>query len=92
YWHHTWKNGVATIPAFLDDLAYLIQASIQLQMVTGDLMYLIRAKSITEHVIANFEESSSVFFFYTPAHQTDLLLRKKEVYDGATPSGNAIMA
>ncbi|WP_457832383.1 hypothetical protein, partial [Staphylococcus aureus] len=57
YWHHTWKNGVATIPAFLDDLAYLIQASIQLQMVTGDLMYLIRAKSITEHVIANFEES-----------------------------------
>lgn len=92
YWHHTWKNGVATIPAFLDDLAYLIQASIQLQMVTGDLMYLIRAKSITEHVIANFEESSSGFFFYTPAHQTDLLLRKKEVYDGATPSGNAIMA
>ncbi|MGP2435630.1 hypothetical protein ACTUQ0_15600, partial [Listeria monocytogenes] len=41
FWHHTWKNGVATIPAFLDDLSYLIQASIQLQMVTGDLSYLI---------------------------------------------------
>ncbi|MBZ4115392.1 hypothetical protein JYG54_24445, partial [Escherichia fergusonii] len=38
------------------------------------------------------EESSSGFFFYTPAHQTDILMRKKEVYDGATPSGNASMA
>lgn len=92
FWHHTWKNGVATIPAFLDDLSYLIQASIQLQMVTGDLSYLIRAKSIAAYVIANFEESSSGFFFYTPAHQTDILMRKKEVYDGATPSGNASMA
>ncbi|MGR9839062.1 hypothetical protein ACUOH4_26765, partial [Escherichia coli] len=76
---------MATIPAFLDDLSYLIQASIQLQMVTGDLSYLIRAKSIAAYVIANFEESSSGFFFYTPAHQTDILMRKKEVYDGATP-------
>lgn len=92
HWHHTWKKGVATIPAFLDDLAYLIQASIQLQTITGDLTYLTSAKSITEYVIANFEELSSGFFFYTPAHQTDILLRKKEVYDGATPSGNAVMA
>ena len=36
--------GKATIPAFLDDYAYLIEAYIQLQEVTGDSTYLISAK------------------------------------------------
>jgi uncharacterized protein len=91
-WHHTWKNGAATIPAFLDDLAYLIQACIQLQEITGDTNYLLKAKSIAAQVIADFEETTTGFFFYTPQYQTGILLRKKEVYDGATPSGNATMA
>jgi uncharacterized protein len=91
-WHHTWKNGVATIPAFLDDLAYLIQACIQLQEITGASSYLLKAKSITEQVMVDFEETTTGFFYYTPVYQTDILLRKKEVYDGATPSGNAVMA
>ena len=30
-------------------------------------------------------------FYYTNNAQTDVVVRKKEVYDGATPSGNAII-
>jgi uncharacterized protein YyaL (SSP411 family) len=92
FWHHTYKNGVAKIPAFLDDYAYLIQAYIQLQEITGNSQYLIKAKSLTEGVIAHFSEQTTGFFFYTPDFQKDIIIRKKEVYDGATPSGNAIMA
>ena len=91
-WHHTYKNGVARIPAFLDDYAYLIQSYIHLQEITGDGEYLIKAKNLTHWVITHFEEAETGFFFYTHSLQTDVIVRKKEVYDGAVPSGNAIMA
>ena len=89
---HVYKAGVLRYPAFLDDYAYLIQALIHLQEVTGDPAYLLEAKSWTEYVIAHFSEPSSGYFYYTHAGQKDVLFRKKEVYDGATPSGNGVMA
>jgi uncharacterized protein YyaL (SSP411 family) len=91
-WFHTYKNGVAKTPAFLDDYAYLIEALIQLQTVSGDLHWLEKAGAITSYVNDHFIESSTGFYFYTHDTQTDVILRKKEVYDGATPSGNAVMA
>ena len=91
-YHHTYKNKQSKISAFLDDYAYLIQAYIQLQEITGDSNYLIQAKKITEFVIENFSEISTGYFYFTNQHQTDVIVRKKEVYDGAIPSGNAVMA
>ena len=99
---HTWKNGLAKHPAFLDDYAYLIKALILLQEITGDTGYLIKANEITLFVSKNFSEDESLstetprsqpgFFFYTHKDQTDVIVRKKEIYDGAQPSGNAVMA
>jgi len=89
---HSWKNDIAKQPAFLDDYAFLIHALIQLQEITGDTNYLEKAKVITEHVLEIFKDSATVFFFYTNINQSDVIVRKKEVYDGAQPSGNAIMA
>lgn len=91
HWHHTYKKEVAKIPAFLDDYAYLIQAYIHLQEITGESNYLLKARTLTEFVINHFTEVDTGFFYYTPDFQQDILLRKKEVYDGATPSGNAVM-
>jgi uncharacterized protein len=90
--HHTWKNNIAKYPAFLDDYAYLIQALIQLQEITADKKWLLKAKALTELVLENFSESETGFFFYTPADQQDVIVRKKEMYDGAVPSGNSVMA
>ena len=100
--HHTWKNNIAKYPAFIDDYAFLIQALIHLQEITADTKWLIKAKSITEFVIENFSEpeimSSESFgrqaglFFYTEKNQQDVIIRKKEAYDGAVPSGNSVMA
>ncbi len=92
YFYHSYKEGRAGIPAFLDDYAYLAEAYIQLQEVTGESAWLIRAKELTEWVIANFSEPETGYFYYTHAGQDDVIVRKKEVYDGATPSGNAVMA
>ncbi len=90
--YHTWKNGEAKFPAFLDDYAFLIQALIHLQEITADTQWLLKAKEVTELVINNFSESETGFFYYTKSGQPDVIIRKKEVYDGAVPSGNAIMA
>jgi uncharacterized protein YyaL (SSP411 family) len=91
-WYHTYKNGIAKQPAFLDDYAYLIQAMIHLQEITGDGSYLLKASELTEMLQAHFTEAETGFFYFTHDLQKDVILRKKEVYDGATPSGNAIMA
>ena len=89
---HAYKEGVLRYPAFLDDYANLIDALLRLQEITSDSSYLILARDWTEYVIRHFSEAESGFFYYTHEDQTDILFRKKEVYDGATPSGNAVMA
>ncbi len=90
--YHTWKNDIAKYPAFLDDYAYLIQALIHLHEITADTNWLVKAKNITSFAIENFSEKDTGFFFFTSESQTDVIVRKKEVYDGAVPSGNAVMA
>jgi len=89
---HTYKEGIAKYPAFLDDYAYLVQACIKLQEITSNTNYLEKAKEITHFVIENFIDEDTSFFFFTNKNQDDIILRKKEVYDGATPSGNSTMA
>ncbi|MEI7735017.1 MAG: thioredoxin domain-containing protein [Ferruginibacter sp.] len=89
---HTYKNGIAKYPAFLDDYSFLIQAALHLQKINSQSKYLLLAKDITDFVLSNFGDEESGFFFYTHKDQLDIVLRKKEVYDGALPSGNSIMA
>ena len=90
--YHTWKNDTAKHPAFLDDYAFLIQSMIHLQEITGDTEWLLKAKEIGEYVIKYFADQATPFFFYTSSEQKDVILRKKEIYDGAIPSGNSVMA
>ena len=63
-----------------------------MQEITADKKWLLKAKGITEFVINNFSEADTGFFFYTSSSQKDVIFRKKEVYDGAVPSGNSTMA
>jgi uncharacterized protein YyaL (SSP411 family) len=91
-WLHSWKEGKTAHAAFLDDYAYLIQAYIHLQEVTGSQYYLLKAKALTTYVQQHFWDNEAGFFFFTPNHQSDVVVRKKDVYDGAMPSGNSVMA
>ena len=92
YFYHTNTNGVNKSFAFLDDYATLIQAYIQLQEITGNADYLNKAKKWAEYVQENFMDEEGVFFYYTAIYQKDVIVRKKENYDGAQPSGNAMMS
>ena len=90
--YHTYKGGSGRYPAFLDDYAFLIYALIHLQEITSEAHYLERARTLCKHVLARFSEEETGFFFFTNSDQKDVVVRKKEIYDGAVPSGNSIMA
>ena len=91
YFYHTNTNGQNKSYAFLDDYAALIQAYISLQEITGDFTYLHKAKQWTDYVQTHFIDEEKVFFYFTAAYQKDVIIRKKDNYDGAQPSANAMM-
>ena len=91
YFYHSIANGTPKAQAFLDDYANLIQAYIQLQEMTGDTSYLFKAKKWMDYVLLHFIDEDGLYFYYTAAYQKDVIIRKKESYDGAQPSGNALI-
>jgi uncharacterized protein YyaL (SSP411 family) len=91
FFYHSIANGTPKAPAFLDDYANLIQAYIQLQEITGNTNYLIQAKKWMDYVLIHFIDEEGLYFYYTASYQKDVIIRKKESYDGAQPSGNALI-
>ncbi|MEZ4700759.1 MAG: thioredoxin domain-containing protein [Rhodothermales bacterium] len=87
---HRYRAGHAGIDAHLDDYAATIWALIELYEACFDLGYLELAVELTDLMIADFWDRQEGGFFFTPAHGEELLVRQKEVFDGAAPSGNSM--
>jgi uncharacterized protein YyaL (SSP411 family) len=87
-----WRHSAAQPFAFLDDYAYLIAALVDVHQITFDPRYLRLAGECVAYVFQHFQDPATGLFFYTDAQQTDILFRKKDLYDNATPSGNSTMA
>ncbi len=82
------KRGVKGI---LDDYASYIFAQLCLYRATLDNSYLSRAKQMCNKVINDFSDNAGGFYLYSNQSE-ELILRPKETYDGAVPSGNSLMA
>ncbi len=89
---HRFKEGSAGIPAFLEDYAYLVWGLTELYQATFETEYLEKAKELTDFALEHFWDRENLGFFQTPDYGEKVLIRKKEIYDGATPSGNSVMA
>jgi uncharacterized protein YyaL (SSP411 family) len=85
-----YRDGDSAIEAFLDDYACLTGALVDLYEATFDPSYLTWAEQLATKAIARFEDPAGGFFS-TPEGQSDLVLRLKDDYDGAEPSGNSVM-
>lgn len=90
--YHTWKQGTARITANIDDYAYLVQAMLQLASVTGNNDRIIQANTLLHEAVTNYSDDSGNFFYFTSIQQKDIPVRKTDIYDGATPSANVVMA
>jgi uncharacterized protein YyaL (SSP411 family) len=82
----------SAISGFLDDYAFTIEALISLYQATFDEKWITVAKSLTDTVIRDFSHEELPFFYFTSVNAEKLLLRRIELQDNVTPSGNAVMA
>ena len=85
-----YRQGNAAIPGFLDDYALFVQALLDLYEAQFDLRHLELAIRLTEQQVERFEDKQQGGFFSTAEGDSSLVLRVKEDYDGAEPSGNSI--
>ncbi len=89
---HRYRNGEAGIPALLDDYAFLVWGLIELYQATFEPRWLRAALDLNRTMRERFEDPDGGGLFLSPDDGEALLVRQKEYYDGAIPSGNAVAA
>jgi uncharacterized protein YyaL (SSP411 family) len=89
---HRYRDGESAITGMIDDYAFFIHGLIDLYEATFNPEYLREAKRLTDDMLKNFWDEKEGGFFFTSQDAEKLLLRQKEIYDGAIPSGNSIAA
>lgn len=88
----SWRDGKCSENSFLDDYAYYITALIELYNFTLDSSYLEKAERFCDETIGHFFDKKNGGFYLSESENAELFLNPKEVYDGAIPSGNSVMA
>jgi uncharacterized protein len=87
---HRYRDGEPAIPAFGDDYAFTIKALLELYESTFDPVYLSTATALNTLFVAHFHDEAKGGFFTTADSAEILLVKKKEIYDGAIPSCNSL--
>lgn len=87
-----WRDGEAAHSGKLDDYAFLAWGLLELYGVTFDLAYLEDACRLADSLLERFFDAEHGGFYPYASDDEQLLTRKKDAYDGAMPSGNAVAA
>ncbi len=85
-----YRQGEAAIPGFLDDYALFVQALLDLYEAQFERRDLDLAIRLTEKQLELFEDRRQGAFFSSPEGDATLVMRVKDDYDGAEPSGNSV--
>ena len=89
---HRWREGERDTVQLLDAYANLLAGLTDLYEATLDPRRLAFAVAVAESMIRRFHDGEAGGFWQTTAEATHLLVRSKEDYDGAEPSGNSVAA
>jgi len=89
---HRYREKEAAILGNLEDYAFFIHGLLDLYEATFEVRYLEWAKRLTVQMLDLFWDDEGGGFFLTGDDAEKLLIRPKEIYDGAIPSGNSIAA
>jgi uncharacterized protein len=85
-----YRDGEAAIAGFLDDYAFFIGALLDLYEADFDPGHVETAMALADKMRELFEDKTEGAFFSTALGDSSLVLRMKDDYDGAEPSGNSI--
>jgi hypothetical protein len=89
---HRYRDGEAALLGNVDDYAFLTWGLIELYGATFEAAYLREALALTDDLLERFWDDGAGGFYFTARDSEELLVRKKEIYDGAVPSGNSVAA
>ena len=92
YLYKLHRNGISTKVGLIEDYSFMLWAYIEMYQMTFDSKYLKISKNIADHIITHFWDKEGWSFYFTPDYGEELIVRAKEVYDGAIPSGNSVAA
>ena len=84
-----YRLGEAAIFGHLDDYAYFVWGLIDLYEATFEVKYLKIALELNRLMIDDFLDEKGGGFFFSGKRNEQLIAQTKEIYDGATPSGNS---
>ncbi len=87
---HRYREGEAAVMAYIDDYAFLTWGLLELYETTFDVSYIQAALDFNKVLFEHFWDEQGGGFYFTPDDGEDLIVRSKEVYDGAVPSGNSV--
>jgi uncharacterized protein YyaL (SSP411 family) len=91
--YRTWKPGhAAHLNGYLEDHANVADGLIALYEATFDPRWLTAATALADIIIERFADTTNGGFFDTSSDHETLISRPKDVFDNATPSGNAVAA
>ncbi len=85
------KDGQTRVDAFLEDYADLANAALDVHEATLDGAALALASELVHGALARFWDEDEGGFFFAPPRD-DLIVRAKDTYDNAAPSGTSSMA
>jgi uncharacterized protein YyaL (SSP411 family) len=88
--YHRYAKGEKAIGGFLDDYAFLVWGLIEIYEACFEDEYLQTALELTKTMIARFWDEKDGGFYFTAESAEQVIHRRKEVYDGALPSGNSV--
>jgi uncharacterized protein len=87
-----YRDGEVKNKGFIDDYAYLMWAYMEMYEADFHLSYLKKAVNVAEKMIELFWDEDSGGFYFIGKDAESLIVREKEIYDGALPSGNSVAA
>jgi len=85
------RLGKAGLQPHLDDYSFMVFGLLNLYEATFDPSYLASALELTEIMMADFSDKNGGFFIGSKDAEK-LMIRAKDSYDGAIPSGNSVAA
>ena len=89
---HVYADGVAKVPAFLDDYAFFGRASLDLFVARPLQEHLQTAVHCADRLLQDFRDEASGGFFFTGRRGETLVARTCDLHDGAVPAGNSVAA
>ncbi len=92
-WRRSWREeGGARHLAYAADYAWLIDLFTRLGELTGRAAWTERAIEAADGLIELFHDPTGGGFFTTGSDAETLIVRTKDIFDGATPSANTVAA